>query len=79
MPGELLERHLETLGAEMRGGRSELAPELMSLAKSWIQWYRPLEGEEEIAKKVTFAKRVLFRAIGHANKGRSCTDRSVAG
>ena len=46
VPGELLERHLETLGAEMRGGRSELAPELMSLATSWIQWYRPLEGEE---------------------------------
>ena len=39
--GELLERHLETLGAEMRGGRSELAPKLMSLATSWVQWYRP--------------------------------------
>jgi hypothetical protein len=82
VPGELLERHLETLGAEMRGGRSELAPELMSLATSWLQWYRPLEGEEEkapeeCAKKVTFAKRVLFRAVQHTNKGRSCKDRSV--
>ncbi len=81
VPGELLERHLGTLGAEVRGGRSELAPELMSLATSWLQWYRPLEGEEEAqeecAKKVTFAKRVLFRAVEHANKGRSCKDRSV--
>jgi len=53
----------------------------MSLATSWIQWYRPLEGEEEAqeecAKKVTFAKKVLFRAVEHANKGRSCKDRSV--
>jgi len=65
----------------MRGGRSELAPELMSLVTSWIQWYRPLEGEEENlenkTKKVTFATRVLFRAVEHANKGRSCKDRSV--
>ena len=65
----------------MRGGRSELAPELMSLATSWVQWYRPLEGEEENfenrARKVTFAKKVLFRAVEHTNKGRSCKDRSV--
>ena len=81
VPGELLERHLETLGAEMRGGRSELAPELMSLAISWIQWYRPLEAEEENGdekdnKKVTFAKKVTYRAVEYANKGRSCADRS---
>ena len=81
VPGELLERHLGTLGAEMRGGRSELAPELMSLATSWVQWYRPLEGQEgnfeNTAKKVTFAKEVLFRAVEHANKGRSCKYRSA--
>jgi hypothetical protein len=103
VPGELLERHLETLGAEMRGGRSELAPELMSLAISWVQWYRPLEAEEETTKtapttaattktapttaattwteqngkKVTFAKLVKYRAVEHANKGRSCSDKSV--
>ncbi len=63
VPREFLERHLETLGAEMRGGRSELVPELMSLAISWIQWHRPLEaeeenGDEENGKKVTFAKKV---------------------
>jgi hypothetical protein len=76
----LLERHLETLGTEARGGRAELAPELMSLATSWVQWFRALEAEEEIAsetKKVKFAKKVLFRAIEHRNKGRSCRDRSV--
>ena len=80
VPGELLERHLETLGAEMRGGRAELAPELMSLATSWVQWYRPLEAEEETngsTRKVTFAKKVQFRAVEHKNKGRSCKDRSV--
>ena len=49
----------------------------MSLATSWVQWYRPLEGEEEIAKTVTFAKKVLYRAVEHQNKGRSCKDRSV--
>ena len=77
VPGELLERHLETLGAEMRGGRAELAPELMSLATSWVQWYKPLEAEEETnnkTRKVTFAKKVQFRAVEHRNKGRSCKD-----
>jgi hypothetical protein len=64
----------------MRGGRAELAPELMSLATSWVQWYKPLEAEEETnnkTRKVTFAKKVQFRAVEHRNKGRSCKDQSV--
>ena len=52
----------------------------MSVATSWVQWFRPLKAEEETpaeTKRVKFAKKVMFRAIEHANKGRSCQDRSV--
>lgn len=74
---DVRKRHLETLGAEMCGGMAELAPELMSLATSWVQWYKSLEAGEENAKKVTFAKNLLFRAVEYLDKGRSCKDRRV--
>ena len=49
----------------------------MTLATSWVQRYRSLEGEEEIGRKVTFTKKVLSRAIKHENKERTCNDRRV--
>ena len=60
---EVIERLQDTFSG--LGGRSE-------------QLEESVEGkEEELNKKVAFAKRVLFRAIQHENKGRPCRDRSV--
>ena len=67
--GEVLDKHLGTLGAEMRDGRAEAAPELNSLGVvSWVQW---LDGDETVRnprhKTVTFPMGVQFRVIPHAN------------
>ena len=44
VPGELLQRHLVTLGVITPGGRAELAPELSSV-ESLVEWYVESEGE----------------------------------
>ena len=69
VPGELLDRHLETLGAEVAEGRAEAAPELSSL-ESLVQWVQE-------PRKVHFAAKVEFRAIPQENRGRRCADRTV--
>ena len=88
VPGELLDKHLETLGAEAADGRADAAPELCSV-ESRVQWCRDesaedarSEGEEGQRKPVQgkcvrFARKVQFRAVEHANEGRRCSDRSL--
>ena len=86
VPGELLDKHLETLGAETADGRADTAPELCSV-ESWVQWCWDEAPEEDgpveeatkavKMKRVRFAAKIHFRAVEHANRGRRCTDRSV--
>ena len=64
VPAELLQRHLETLCTEVRGGRAETAPELNSL-ESFIV-------ELKIKKEVRFNAKVQVRPIPAANNGRRC-------
>ena len=44
VPGELLDRHLDTLGAKVTAGRAETAPEISSV----VVLVRPLEWTEEL-------------------------------
>ena len=78
VPSELLDRHLETLGTELQGGRAQAAPELNSLeVESWVTWL-PEEVEPEEAtrsKRVTFLRKVGVRAIPSQNRGRRCQNR----
>ena len=64
VPAELLQRHLETLCTEVRGGRAETAPELNSL-ESFIV-------ELKIEKEVRFNAKVQVRPISAENNGRRC-------
>ncbi|MBN71658.1 MAG: hypothetical protein CME32_20555 [Gimesia sp.] len=78
--GDLLEKHLETIGAERTGGRAESAPELNLLksAVSLMEWTR--EGKEDHKQRrtvVRFARTVHFKAIPSENRGRRCCDRSI--
>ena len=82
VPGELLERHIETMGMESRGGRAESAPELNSVESLVTSWTGPLNGEEDDTadcKRVRFDRRVQFRAVPHANRGRKCRECRIPG
>ena len=70
VPGELLERHLETLNVEVRDGRAETAPELNSVIEL-LQWHAPLSCFDG-GKCVRFYEKVLVRGIPAENLGRSC-------
>ena len=70
VPGELLERHLETLNVEVRNGRAESAPELNSVFEL-LQWHAPLSRFGG-GKCVRFCERVLVRCIPADNLGRPC-------
>ena len=72
VPAELLQRHLETSGIVVSGGRAETAPELNSL-ESWVVTVASAGADEDTCrKKVRFSSKIVFRAIPHANQGRSC-------
>ena len=75
VPGELLDRHLETIGAKITQGRAELAPEIdsvQSLVREF-EWDEDINyGDEDKVMKVSFHKKVNFRAIPSANRGRQC-------
>ncbi len=71
VPRDLLDRHLETLGAEVADGRAETAPELCSV-ESVVQWV-----EQRLPRHVRFALKVQFRAVESPNRGRRCSDRTV--
>ena len=64
VPAELLQRHLETLCTEVRGGRAETAPELNSLESVVLEWKEK--------KRVSFAAKVQCTAITSENRSRKC-------
>ena len=67
VPAELLQRHLETSGVVVSGGRAETAPELNSL-ESWVVTVAsPGADEDNCGKTVRFSSKIFFRAIPHAN------------
>ena len=65
---DLMNRHLEAINAEKRGGRAGAAPELNSL-ESEVLWSEPLK---VTTKLVQFSSSVLCRGIPATGKGRSC-------
>ena len=77
VPGELLERHIESMGMDARGGRASSAPELNSVESLVFCWTGPLAGGEPDGgsdQKLRFSSRVQFRAIAHENRGRRCRE-----
>ena len=75
MSAELLSRHMAVLGAELRGGRAETAPQLNSVESVVASWTEPLKGESG-ARKVHFARTIQVRPIPHTNKGRKCDEKN---
>ena len=87
VPGDLLDAHLRTLGMEVRGGRSDVAPTLDSVIVEYLcDWVEatkdePKKKKKKFGLKVRFNEDVLCRNIpatgrqlptGHARKTR-CT------
>ena len=78
VPGELLERHLESMGAQPRSGRAETAPELNCLESVVFVMDVDQDGcenvdrpeEQKETKSVRFATKVLYRAIPFVGRGR---------
>ncbi len=69
--GDLLDRHLGTIGASIEGGRAESAPELNTV-ESFVS---VLDGPEDwIRKEVRFSSKVTMRSIPWGNKGRKCEE-----
>ena len=68
---ELVLRQMGVLGAELRGGRAETAPQLNSVESVVSNWTELLQCESGM-KKVHFAKTVQVRPIPHTNKGVKC-------
>ena len=64
VPAGLLARHLETVGAELRGGRPDTAAELNTL-ESEVHWLEPLRD-----KIVRFHPQASMRAIPQCNRGK---------
>ena len=67
MSAELLSRHMAVLGAELRGGRAETAPQLNSVESVVASWTEPLKGESG-ARKVHFARTMKVRLIPHGTE-----------
>ena len=89
VPGELLERHLESIGAEPRSGRAETAPELNSVESLVLRL--PADWKAEIAggatetgaiestartRRVSWARQVHLRAVPAVGKSRPVTRKS---
>ncbi len=78
VPAELLDRHLESIGVQIKSGRAITAPELNNV-ESLIEWYVEDkdgndDGREGRGKRVRFAAKIKFRAIPSDNKGRPCKE-----
>ena len=78
VPAELLDRHLESIGVQIKSGRAITAPELNNV-ESLIEWYVEGkdgndDGREGRGKRVRFAAKIKFRAIPSDNKGRPCKE-----
>ncbi len=65
MPGDLMDKHLETLGAEVQAGRAQAAPELNSAeVESLVLWLEEALSEgESHQKRVRFSTKIAYRAI----------------
>ena len=76
VPGELLERHLESVGTESRHGRAETAPELNSvesvvicLPMDYMSEYESDDGGP-VKRKISWASTISYRAIPATGRGR---------
>ena len=69
---DLLQKHLESLGVRLEGGRAESAPEMSSIESitTEIEWEQNLNDENDKMKTVKFGSVVKFRAIPANNRGR---------
>ena len=76
VPGELLDRHLETIGARLATGRAESAPEISSVESRVfeVEWTCKIDGgdKSQVGRKVSFHNIVKFRGIPSDNRGRKC-------
>ncbi len=68
---DLLNRHLETIGAKIADGRAGSAPQLNSV-ESWVEWFTV-----KPERHVQFEKVVSYRAIPSNNKGKKCSRSSA--
>ena len=74
VPAERLDKHLETIGARITGGRAETAPEISALESRVTE----IDLEQDIGsyfdedKKVSFSRKVSFRGIPSHNRGQRC-------
>ena len=66
-----MEKHLESLGVRLEGGRAESAPEMSSIESitTEIEWEQNLNDENDTMKTVKFGSVVKFRAIPANNRG----------
>ena len=91
VPGELLERHLESIGAEARHGRAETAPELNSVESLVLRlptdWEANIVDDADVdgvskvvaePRRVSWAAQVQLRAIPAVGRGRPVTRKSRA-
>ena len=74
VPGDLLDKHLETIGARIAGGRAETAPEISALESrvTEVEWEQDIGHFLGEYKKVSFARVIKLRAIPSHNRGRKC-------
>ena len=76
--GDLLDRHLGTIGAQITSGRAESAPEISSLESlvRRVEWDEPLRDGSggQARKNVRFEATVRYRAIESCNRGKRCRD-----
>ena len=74
VPGDLLDKHLETIGARIAGGRAETAPEISALESrvTEVEWEQDIGHFLDENKKVSFARVIKLRGIPSHNRGRKC-------
>ena len=78
VPGELLDRHLETVGARITSGRAASAPEVSSVESRTfeLEWNECIDGGDgdRDCRRVRFDGTVKFRAVPSCNRGIQCGD-----
>ncbi len=73
VPCEVLCKHLEAIGAEVRGGRAESAPTLDAVEAYTEEWTEESEeepGTQNPRRRVHFPSKVEFRAVPVRGRGR---------
>jgi hypothetical protein len=73
VPCEVLCKHLEAIGAEVRGGRAESAPTLDAVEAYTEEWTEESEeepGTQNPRRRVHFSSKVEFRAVPVRGRGR---------